>query len=232
MSDISESIFEVRFKPNARILDHRGDWGQRISDHMGLPEWKIDGNRLDVFERDLSNQAFLGFRNAGFTSKNSPSKNHFYDRAIKLFTFITQLDGFEKQPLIERLGIRQRFCTSVDVSFEDLRSRYLAKYLGLTEDAKKLLQAKLVDIGGNLNFSDALGNFNTSSGPMEQKQIMQFFQGWPHLEIPEVGFYFDIDYWVKPGKKMGASEVTALIRKFTEASWEKNEDMKILLLVD
>jgi hypothetical protein len=36
-------------------------------------------------------------------------------------------------------------------------------------------ETKLVDIGGNLDFTDKVGNFNTASGPMPKKQFPSFF---------------------------------------------------------
>ena len=45
----NEFLLEIRYKPNARILDHRGDWAERISEHMRLPRWRAHraGGRHD-----------------------------------------------------------------------------------------------------------------------------------------------------------------------------------------
>jgi len=229
---INEHIFEIRYKPNPKVLDYRGTWAELISQHMKLSEWSIIENRIDVYDKANQNHVFVGFRNSGFVSKDSPTKNYFPDQAIKFFTFIAQLDGFEDQPFVERIGVRSKFFTRFDGEFEDLRNRYTQRYLVLTKDAQKAINAKLIDVGGPLNFVDNLGNFNTMSGPMEKKQALNFFRNRKEDEIPEVGFYYDIDYWLKPNKNMGASEISQNIRKFALAAWDRHERIKNLIFGD
>ena len=228
--EISEHIFEIRYKPNPKVLDSRGIWAEMISEHMKLSEWRILGNRIDIYDKLNKNHAFVGFRNSGFLCIDSPTNNYFPDLAIKLLNFITKLDGFEKQPFVERIGVRSRFCNGANQSFEDLKNQYSSKYFYLTKDAEKGINAKLIDIGGNLNFADSLGNFNTASGPMEKNQILEFFNNRKEAEVPEVGLYYDIDYFIKPNKVMSVDEINLIIRKFTESSYDRYNKTKELIL--
>ena len=102
----------------------------------------------------------------------------------------------------------------------------------LTKEAEKAIDAKLIDIGGPLNFADKLGNFNTVSGPMEKGQILQFFNSRKDDEVPDIGLFYDIDYWLKPNKSMDCNQVSSNIRNFSIASWDRYERIKNLILGD
>lgn len=227
---INEHVFEIRYKPNPKILDYRGTWAEMVSEHMQLSQWRILENRIDVYDKVNKNHAFVGFSSSGFLCNDSPTKNYFYDQAIKLFSFISRLDGFEAEPIVERIGIRSKFCTLFEKGFEELKNQFASKYICLSTEAEKAMNAKLVDIGAPLNFADKLGNFNTMTGPMEKSQIAQFFYGRKEAEVPEIGLYFDIDYFLKPNKKMKSDEITKLIREFAESSWDKHEKVRNLIL--
>jgi len=228
--NINEHVFEIRYKPNAKILDYRGTWAEMISEHMKLSEWRILSNRIDSYDKPNNNHAFVGFRNSGFSCNDSPTRNYFYDQAIKFYGFIAKLDGFEPEPVIERIGVRSKFFTSFEKGFDELKNRFASKYICLTSEAKKVINAKLIDIGAPLNFADELGNFNTMAGPMAKEQAAQFFSNRKISDIPDIGLYFDIDYFLKPNKKMKADEVIRLLRGFAESAWDKHESIKNLLL--
>ena len=83
MADLNLQIVEVRYKANPKILDFRGMWADGISQHMSMDRWEIIENRVDVHNEDRSLHAFVSFRNAGFTSKNSPTRNFFPDKSIR-----------------------------------------------------------------------------------------------------------------------------------------------------
>lgn len=227
---INEHIFEIRYKPNPKILDYRGVWAEHISEHMDLSEWKIMGNRIDVYDKLNKNHAFVGFFNTGFLCSDSVTKNYFYDHAVKLYSFVSRFDGFEKDPLIDRIGVRSKFYTVHDKSFDDLKDRFLLKYAHLTSEASKLVDAKLIDVGFSLNFADKFGNFNTMTGPMDKGQAVQIFNNRKVEDFLENGLYFDIDYFLKPNKKMKTEEVTTTIRNFADSAWERHEKIKNLIL--
>jgi hypothetical protein len=228
MPDINEHTFEIRYKPNPKVLDYRGSWAEAISDHMKLPDWRILENRIDIYDEKGGERAFVGFRNAGFVTHNTPTKNYFPEKTTKFFRYVLNLDGFGKSLLVERIGVRSRFCRKYEGTFEELKEKYTAKYLSLTEEAKKIIDAKLLDIGGPLNFADRHGNFNTMSGPMIHDQLSDFFGKAEGL--PKVGLYFDIDYWLKPNKEMDGGEILRNIEEFAISAWNKFESISALIL--
>jgi len=228
MPDITEHTFEIRYKPNPKVLDYRGSWAGAIADHMKLPDWRILENRIDIYDEKSGERAFVGFRNAGFVTHNTPTKNYFPEKATKFFRYILNLDGFEKNPFVERIGVRSKFCAKYEGSFEELRERYTSNYLSLTDRAKKIVDAKLLDIGGPINFADRHGNFNTVSGPMIHEQLTQYFGKAEGL--PNVGLYFDIDYWLKPNEEMEGREILRHIEEFANSAWDRFENISKLIL--
>jgi len=227
---ISEHTVEIRYKPNAKILDYRGTWAEAISKHMGLSDWGIIENRIDIFSKEKNMHGFVGFRNAGFVTLDAPTSNYFPDQALKLFKFLFGLDGFGDPIGVERIGVRYKFCTSFSGKFEELCNKYATKFLSITDKGKAVLgeSVKLIDIGGPLNFVDGLGNFNTMSGPMAKKQMELFFK--KHEDYPDIGLYFDIDYWRKPEKDMSGKDVTSVLKSFAEAAWSRHESIRNLIL--
>jgi hypothetical protein len=60
-ASLSETVLEIRYRPNARVLDHRGAWAEIISAHMSLPQWNIVENRVDIHSKDKSQHVFVSF---------------------------------------------------------------------------------------------------------------------------------------------------------------------------
>jgi hypothetical protein len=223
-------IFEIRYKPNSKVLDFRGTWAEKISAHMKLSEWRIVENRVDVLDQDAKNHGFVGFRNSGFVSNDVPTANYFPDQAVKFFKYVLELDGFDSPLFVTRIGVRSKFYRAFEGNFDDLLKRYSTRYLVLTDQAKEIMRADLVDIGGPVNFSDSHGNFNTMSGPMNDEQAKKFLDG--KNDLPKVGLYFEIDYWQKPEKQVENANILQLISIFSKESWNKYEGICKLVTED
>jgi hypothetical protein len=219
MNVINEHILEIRYKANPKILDFRGTWAEGISNHMDLKHWRIVDNRIDVYNENSSLHAFVGFKSAGFVAQDTDTKNFFPDKAVKFFKYLCSLDGFGHDIHTTRIGLRSRFVQAYNNSFEDLMIKYSQNYLMLTEEAKKTINAELVDIGGPLNFKDKIGNFNTMSGPMKSEQLKNYFEN--RNDLPEVSLYYDIDYWVIPDKVLNEREIIRKIQDFSLSAWDR-----------
>lgn len=229
---INEHVLEIRYRPNAKVLDYRGAWAESISDHLDLPHWRIVQNRIDIYNEGQAIRAFIGFRNGGLTVLDSPTKNYFPDLAGKLFRYVFQLEGFDDPILVERIGARSKFCTPFAGSFDELKSRFAERYLSITEKAQEAIgdQAKLVDIGAPLNFADQFGNFNTLSGPMSAEQFPAHFTR--DEGFPDVGLFYDIDYWLRPNEELTSRRVIGHISEFAVSAWERHARIRDLLLED
>jgi len=228
----NEHVVEIRYRHNARVLDHRGDWAERISAEMGLPEWRIVENRIDVYKDDHSEHAFIGFRHGGFTIADTNAKTVFPSRAGKLLRFVFGLREFGDRVHVERLGVRSRFCTTFAGEFAKLVDLYTEKYVSLHPAAKEAIGqgVHLLDIGAPMNFRDSLGQFNSQCGPMPQAQLESVFR--KDEGYPAVGLYYDIDYFLHPGRKMDAAEVVEAITNFAHAGWDRHDRVRSAILGD
>ncbi len=226
----NECTFEIRYKPNTITLDRRGEWAEALTNHTRLEHWRVDLNRIDVFSEDQDIHAYVGYKNAGLTLNDAPNKDFFPNYVHNLLSFVFKLNGFGDPKHIERIGVRKKFCTPFTGSFDDLLKRYSTKYLTIPEQAWNSLGAgtRLTDIGGHLNFEDKVGNFNTMCGPMPQKQFSDYFSN--PGSFPDVGLYYDIDYWVRPQKKMSGKDVIATIKNLFNAGWERHSRVRDLII--
>lgn len=230
IESFNKFIFELRYKPNAKMLDFRGSWAESISDHMQLSEWAIIDNRIDVYSKDARNRAFVGFGNAGFETNDVPSKNYFEDQTISFTKFILNLKGFDTPLFINRMGVRSMFFTPYEGKFIDLLERYATRFLSMTKAAVDIMNAELSDIGGPLVFKGVDCNFNSTSGPMKEDQAKQFLQRSDTL--PDVGLYFDIDYWKKPEQLIPNSDIFEFVGRSSKESWDKYARTVELLFKD
>jgi len=230
MANISEQVLEIRYKPNAKILDLRGTWAEAISEHIALPEWRIIENRVDVFDKDFKERAFVGFRNAGYVVHDAPTNNFFLERAAKYVKHLFSLTGFGKNIYVERIGIRLKICFEFSGTFDELLNKYETNYLSLSAKAKNIFKAELKDMSGPLDFQDSHGNFNTLSGPITMEQMPQYFEG--KKELPTLGLFFDIDYWCNPKEKFDEKETLKKIDHFCSSIRVKVEGLYTLIMDD
>jgi len=225
----NECIFEIRYKPNAKLLDHRGIWAEEIAQHLRLEHWQIVENRIDVFSEDRNTHAFLGFRNGGLTLLDVPNKEYFINYSKNLLAFIFGLEGFGDPVYIERIGVRCMFCTPYQGTFSELKDRFASRYLAITKQAMEAIgiDAKLKDIGAPLDFSDSIGNFKTMFGPMLNEQFGDFFT--KKGEFPPVGLFYNIDYSSHPKINLKGSQVIETIGEFLDAGWDRHTRVRDLL---
>lgn len=231
MPDLNEYILEIRHKPNSKFIDCRGSWAEKISNHMGLSEWGIVANRIDIYDQNSANRAFVSYRNIGFVSRDVPTISYFPGQAIKYIKYLFTLENFQSNPYIERIGVRAKFCREFKGNHEELTQKYMNNYLNLTKKAKKVLNSKIIDIGGAFNLADEYGNFNTKSGPMVYGQLIKIFnRSTGDKQVPKIGLYYDIDYWVKPGKYMHERDIINHISIFSKSTWDRYIKISKLIL--
>ena len=224
----SQYVLEIRYQPNAKVLDHRGKWAELIAAEMHLPHWVIVENRVDVFDDAQNIRCYVGFRNMGYIITKPPTTNFFSDQSVKFLKFVGAFDDFETPLRVQRIGVRTRMLTPFDGGMEALVSMYKDRFLGPTPKAEAVLGGNLIDIGGALNFSGKFGNFNTNGGPMPAEQAKSFFpDGEDH---PEVGLYFDVDYWMRPQQAMLVADIAKVIRQFSSESLAKHANIKDLII--
>ncbi len=226
----NEFVFEFRFKPNAHIFDYRGEWAETIARDFDLEHWAIDDNSVRLFNKQQSKELMVGFSNAALIVRDVETKNYFPELATKMIHSVLNLAEFGSPVLINRLGVRSRFCTPFGGPFDKLMERFANAYVQPSPTVMKAVgnSARLVDIGAPLNFEDEDGLFNTTCGTMNRDQLKQFFLKKEGL--PEVALYFDIDYFQRPATKMNAGQVSPIVVNYAHKSWELHDRLRDLIL--
>ena len=236
---LSEQILELRYKANPRVLDNRGAWASEISKQMGLLHWRIGKDRLDVYDVRQKERLFVSHYNAGCVFKDAPTNHFFSDKAQKFLHILFNFKDFTEDLFITRVGVRLKTCLEFQGSFEELVRKYQENYAGMTTLAN-VLNASIKDIAISTDFQDAIGHFNTQTGPMKADQLREFLNresgmespDAEHAEInyPDVGIFVDVDYWTKPERTMPLKELIRIVQEFNNACWRRQNEINNLVL--
>lgn len=211
--NISEHILEIRYKPNPEFLDYRGIYVNGISSLLGLTQWKIDDNRVDLSDEINVIKAFVSFRNFGISINESCDKNYFPNQANKFVNYLLNQKPFGNPIMINRIGIRTRIAYSLDIDFEKLLEIYTTKFFSLTTEVRRILNYKITDVSLPIFFAADKGQLNTQTSPMTSDQLRDYFPN--RLEYPDVAMYFDLDYWKEPKKELKAETITSIIKNYS-----------------
>lgn len=195
MKTITKHICEVRFKPDPKILDRRGEVTAALSDNT-FKNWKITNNKIEFAnEDDMFVSAFFSYRNLGTSSCFPHDSQYFIDTTKE---FIKRSWTFFPSNNVVRVGVRSSVLVDLGKSFKDYFEMYKKN---ISQFSKKgLFNADLVDVGLNLNFANGDEYFNVTTGPMEQEQMKIFFQENSEEELPDTCVYVEIDYFKKDFK--------------------------------
>lgn len=223
---------EIRFKPNPRMLDHRGEWAARLSELLELDKWVIAENVLDVHDEPTTQRALVAFNRCALTMIDVTGSEVFSARAIKFLTFLFDLPDFTRRLWVHRLGVKPRFFTLFDGGFEQLLNRVKDRYFDLKTEAKEAIgeSATLTDIGALLDLKDDLGDFKSLCGAMKRDQARTIMDYRKKDELPLVGLYYDIDYFTKPDKEMRDDEIAGTIQKFAYEGWQRHQRIRSLIV--
>lgn len=230
---LAEQILEIRFRPDARVIDRRGALATAISAQLGLPHWQLIENRVDLWNEDEDTRAFVGFRNMGFILRRYSLPGNFIDHANNFVRYVLSQQPFGAVPLlVERLGVRVRFAMPVRAPFASLVDRYQQRVFPVQPAYRSLFGGVLTDIGAPLYFKTELGKLHTHGGPMEKWQIRNFFDYVKEDRLPDVALYTDLDYSTVPAEPLTTERVTALVRRYTQANHELYDSIVRTVLHD
>lgn len=224
----SEFLVEIRYLPNAKVIDNRGKWAEEASKLMDLPEWGISENRLDVSNKDKTMGGFVAFRNAGFYIRNNPDHKLFQNKAIKFLRYFFGDPDFGETIYVERIGVRFRYGVPTSLSFDDLVKVISEKFVSISPQAITALDAKIIDNGVPLTLETPNGTINFNIGPMtldELKVILKLDDN-----PSPVSFYIDLDYWTKPDNVLTTKDIINTIRNFSEENNGRYGSIENLIL--
>jgi len=223
---------EIRFKPNPRMLDHRGDWAARLCERLDLPKWVIADNIIDIHDEPTTQRAIIAYNRCALTMIDVGGCEVFTARAAKLLTCLFELPDFGTRLWVYRLGVKPRFCTPFDGAFEQLLKQVKDRYFDLKTEAHEAVvsSATLVDIGAVLEFRDDCGDFKSQCGAMKRQQSKAIMDYRKEDDLPLVGFYYEIDYFIRPDKDMQDEEITGTVDKFGREGWLRHQRIRRLIV--
>lgn len=218
--EIAKYVVEIRFTPDPRILDKRGEIAENISNNF-LEEWKISSNKIEFTSKENESAlAYFSYKNFALVSDYPNDKNFFLDKSEQLIKSSWQYFPTNK---IIRLGVRSTFFIKTD-SFKKTFESYKDSFLKI-EDNKLKEIGELVDMGFPLNFIVDNDHIHTTTGPMEKEQAKQSFGEIE--EIPESGIFLDVDYFRKDfSSYIKQKDVLDFVKKAVD----KSDDIKNTIL--
>lgn len=190
-NNFSKHIIEIRYKPNSRFLDKRGEIAELLASTL-FDQWNISNNRIDFSNKENGNLlAFFSFRNLGLFT-NYPNTTDFFNKKAK--DFIRSAWTHFSTDKITRIGIRSTYIVESE-SFKISFDEYRKKFLGLSDEDLKRFDGDLIDVGFPLSFAIGEDFFNINTGPMEKSQAKEFLIDTE--ELPASGIYVETDYFRK-----------------------------------
>ncbi len=222
---ISKHVLEVRYKPDPRFLDRRGEIAGIIS-RQQFDQWNIGSNRIEfASKKHLGIGAFFSYRNLGFFSEYPVLTDDFNKKAKEFFKSTWTYFPTNQ---ITRIGVRSTFLVE-SKNFKAVFDKYKSLFLGLKDEHIKKFGGDLIDLGFPLNFAIGEEFFNIITGPMEKKQSKEFVMDAD--ELPETGVYIDVDYFRKEfSPYITQKNIMDLIDRGVEKAKEiKNEILNLII---
>ena len=222
---ISKHILEIRYKPNSRFLDKRGEIAEILSG-QNFDQWNIGNNRIDfASKKKPSVGAFLSYKNLGYFSDYPTTPDDFLRESKN---FIKNSWTYFPTTQIARVGVRSTFLIETK-NFKESFDKYKSKFLGLQDEDIRKLGGDLIDLGFPLNFAIGEEFFNVMTGPMEKKQLKEF--ALDANELPESSIFVEVDYFRKEfSPHITQKNVLELIEKGLEKARKIKDEISKMII--
>ncbi len=220
---------QLDYKANPLFIDLRGKSAAILSKSLDLPDWIITENKIDIFDKSKKNlYGYVAFNKSGLSVIDAETHEQFVLLASRFVQSVLALDAFPSPFNVERFGVRARFCTAYMGSFDNLLQLFKERYADLKPTAYAAVghDANVTDAGAPFYFKDPLGDFNMHCGPMKTDQMKTFFNYKDATALPEVGFYCDIDYYIKPTEPLNVTDFLSHLSKFAQAAWDRHKRVR------
>lgn len=226
---IAEYVIEIRFKPNARVLDKRGEIATNLISSL-LNQWTISNNQILLTSKENPDtRAVFSFKNVSFVSNHPNTEKFFLENAE---SYIKSAWTHFPNNEIVRVGVRTKYLIPAK-DFKSVFDKYRKNFLALNDEQLNKMGGTLVDLGFPLNFVDGDNFFNIMTGPMEKEQFGQFLE--TEEDIFENAVFIDFDYFKQEFSpytkqkdiidflKMGVKKANEAQVAITELTLENNE---------
>jgi len=220
---------DIATYPNPAFLDYRGKVVNEMKEKLGLSEWNIADNIVKAYNSDKTEKAFCAYNRIGYSLLNPETNNLFSDKFNKHIRGLVSNEYFENEFTIKRIGVRLRTMKQTELSLKDLVLKFKniilhEKFVDGINDCQDY-----EDIGFNINLKDEVGFYNIGFGPMEKKQAREFFKEVNENLIPEVGIFFDVDYFVKEDFNLKDHKIFGLVKNLeNKCYYRRDQFIKII----
>lgn len=206
---IAKYFIEVRFEPDAKILDMRGEIATSVLKKQ-FTDWVISENKIDFSNKGTDEfGANFSYKGLGIYS-SYPNPLTFIKNSAE--SFIKSTWDYFKDNKIQRIGIRTVSLTET-TDYQKTFDAYKEKFFKVNEEMLSNFDGKLYDIGFPMNFVDGNKYIHMMTGPMYAKQSTQYFDNIK--DIPKYGIFVDVDYYMEDCLSISTSK--ALINFIIEA---------------
>ncbi len=215
-------LMEIRYEPDSQFFDSKGRYIYALKESMGLNKWELKDEDLELFSENKQKKVFFTYKHFGIVMVNPETNFEFCDAASKLIREIYKISFMSNQKIL-RIGLRTKRIKELDMKLEQFVEHktklfYNDTILGLLSDSE------IIDIGISIDAKDDVGSFSLSAGPMEKEQAIEMFKELKDEDIPDFGFFSDIDYYSVPKRVLShgaiVTEINAMIRKIDKRDKE------------
>jgi hypothetical protein len=228
--DFFEGVFEIQFPANSIFLDTRGKFAKDLSAEMAMKEWQIVENRIDIFDTDKKRRGIVSYINCAYIIRENNSHKNFTDQVSKFLRKCVAIKAIPGNPVIKRLGVRFTYLHEYDKTFEELLEKYNSRFIFISDTAKTVLDAKVIDIASPLTLETDIGNIRFQTGPMKAKQVKDYI-GFAESPAP-VNIFIDFDYWIDPNDKFDLSSLIEKVREYSEGNSTRHNKLIEMLQGD
>lgn len=217
---VSKYILEIKFKPDSRILDKRGEIAESLLKEQ-FTDWNIQENRIDFSKKGNEEfGAYFSYRGLGVYS-SYPNKLPFFKRNVK--DFINSAWEYFESDTILRIGIRGIYLTEAD-KYQATFDKYKSTLFTVDNTLLEKFGGKLYDFAVPMNFTDGKDYFHVNTGPMYREQSEAIFD--KIKDLPKFGVYVDVDFFKKDFLSIVKKEE---VQAFIEKGLKKTEEINDLI---
>ena len=213
-------IFEIRYPASARLFDKRGFLMDQFQSEP-FTEWRVQRNRVDLYNKENSISVFAAFRNTGGVAEDPPTYSYFGDHLQRWLRLIVQELGISR---IQRIGFRTFYMMPVSYSsFQDLFEVFMRSYLRVDDRPWGSTLASPADVGMVLDFNLDRCKLHMVTGPMEQKQACDYFNcDTVKDKLPILSVFADLDYFAE-NPELGEDRIVQMCMRFAKEARDKTE---------
>lgn len=217
----SEQVFQIQHLHRPTVLDYRGRLARVLAGALDLRSWEVDEKQITVKDPRTGDRAIVAINSVSLVYQDASGPEDIEESVRTLFKSYRSVLGSDRNTFnARRIGVRTRSCSSFDGEFTDLRDRLQDNYSTLTDTARRVIDADMVDIGASHDFEDSVGTFRLRVGPVDRSEMTGYFPN--RSDYPQAGLYCDSDYRDTEQQEIDLSEVLAFLSSASHTAWNRH----------